>query len=119
MAFRNLRRHDVQASYSLLLAVASIIPCLAGAYLCVRNYQDELGRIVYGAEGRFIPAFIGSLLAAMLLSSVAFSLGWNSAGQRRNDKSRHSWIGFFVGGAILTCSFILVIAFVMLRLQTD
>ena len=44
-------------------------------------------------------------------------LGFNSAGQRRNDKQARSWTGFFVGGAVLTFNLILVIALYMIRLE--
>lgn len=113
----SIRRYDVQATYSVALALAALLPCLAAVGLALRNYQSDLGQIVYGSKGYFLPLFAGSTLISLLLAGVAFVLGWNSAGQRRNDKPRRSWIGFFLGGTVASMDVILLIAFYMLRLE--
>lgn len=117
MGLASLRRYDVQAKYALLLSVASTVPFLAAAALAARNYEPTLGQIVYGSEGNFVPMFLGCVVLSMVPSVVAMILGISSAGQRRNDKPTHSWIGFVVGGSVLTFDLILVIALLMLRLQ--
>ena len=90
---------------------------LTAAALAARNYEPTLGQIVYGSKGNFLPMFLGCVVLSMVPSVVAMILGISSAGQRRNDKPTHSWIGFFVGGSVLTFDLILVIALLMLRLQ--
>lgn len=117
MAFSRLRRFDVQAQYSLVLSIASTLPCIAGLWLVVGNYEPQLQQIVYGANGRFVPAFAGSMLVSSLPAALAFVFGWSSAGQRRNDKPLRSWLGFFLGGAVLTLNSVMVLAFLMLRLK--
>lgn len=117
MAFASLRRYDVQARYALGLAIASIPPFVGAAFLAMRNYEPQLGQIVYGQGGFFLPAFAGCALLSIAPAALGFVLGLNSAGQRRNDNSRRSWIGFFVGGAIVSLDIVLLIAFVMLRLE--
>jgi hypothetical protein len=112
----SLRRYDVQASYGQALALFSVLPLLAGAFLAWRNYHGDVGQIIY--ESRlFLAAFAGSVLVSMAAAALGCVLGFNSAGQRRNDKPRRSWMGFFIGGGVLTFDVILLIAFMMLRLD--
>jgi len=117
MGLDRLRRYDIQAGYACWLAVASIAPFLASLWQIYGRYHPLLGRIIYGSKGSFVLAFIGSTAATFGLSGLAFLLGWNSAGQRRNDHSGQSWLGFFLGGTILTFDLVLIVAFYLLRLE--
>jgi hypothetical protein len=112
-----LRRYDVQATWAIASAAAAAAPFLAAAYLAVSRFDGVLGQIRYGAQGRFVPAFLGCVALSGMLAALGFVLGWNSAGQRRNDKSRRSWTGFFLGGLIATLDLVLMIAFMKLRLE--
>lgn len=118
MALGSLRRFEVQARVSVILAVVSVVPLVIAAALVYRNYHAELRQIIYGAEGRFVPLFLGMVLCSLLPAFLGFVLGWNSAGQRRNDKPMRSWVGFFVGGGVVTLDIVLMWAFYVLRLQT-
>jgi divalent metal cation (Fe/Co/Zn/Cd) transporter len=113
----SLRKLDVQATYSLVLSLASVAPFLAAAFALARNYEPDLRAFVYGAHGKFLIAFLACVGLSALIAAVGFVLGWNSAGQRRNEKSSRSWIGFYVGGLTLTLNIVLLIAFWLLRLQ--
>lgn len=112
----SLRRFDVQAKYAAVLAVVSVLPLLAAIAVALRNYKSDLGRIIYQNSG-YAMALLGCAAAAMGLSAIAVVLGFNSAGQRINEKQNLSWLGFFLGGSVLTLSFIVVIAFWMLRIN--
>jgi len=113
----SLRRYDVQAKYACTLSLLSIAPFICAVAVAYRNYDHDLGQIIYGSKGFLLPAFGGCVLLSMVPGAIGFVLGWSSAGQHRNDKPARSWIGFFVGGAILTFNLILLIAFLMLRLE--
>ena len=117
MDFPKLRRYDVQAGLACWLAVAAVIPFALAAWQISTRYDAVLGRVIYGSQGRFLVAFVSSVLLSLALSSLGFLLGWSSAGQRRNDKSGQSWLGFFVGGTILTFDLVLLVAFYLLRLE--
>lgn len=119
MTFSHLRRFDVQAQYAVILSIVSAIPGLFGFYLVCGRYDGQLRQIIYGAEGRFVLALGACMVASALPAAIAFVLGWSSAGQRRNDRQRRSWFGFFLGGAVLTMDAILMLAFVMLRLEVS
>lgn len=117
MATLNLRRFEVQARLGLYLSLLAALPMLVAAWLVISRFQRDLGQIVYGSGGKFLLAFFGMLLASMLPALIGFGLGLSSAGQRRNDASKQSWLGFFLGGTVLTIDLILVLAFLMLRFK--
>ncbi len=113
----NLRRYDVQARYAFVLVILSLLPCALALWLGWTRFDATLGRIIYGARGRFLPAFMACVLMSIAPAALGFILAISSAGQRRNDQSRRSWFAFFVGGAVLTLDLIVLIAFYMLRLE--
>lgn len=118
MARASMRRFDVQAVYSVLLSLAAWVPLLALMFLLfVRNFRWDEGAIIYNGKN---PVFMILVLAltgvVILLSVTGLSLGFNSAGRRRNDKSTYSWMGFFFGTGAFMLGLISFIAFVMLRM---
>ena len=116
MGLGSLRRFDIQASYAYLLSIFSVIPLVGGAYLAWRNYNQDLAQIFYQSK-TYVAVFAGCVLISMATSGLGCLLGFSSAGQRRNDKPLRSWVGFFVGGGVLTFDVILLIAFLMLRFR--
>lgn len=117
MAIGRLRRYDIQARYACVLSLVSILPFLGAGALAYRNYDHVLGQIIYGSKGLFLSAFVGCSLLSIVPAGLGFLLGWNSASRRRNDRPTWSWVGFFVGGTVVTFDLILLIAFWMLRLS--
>ncbi len=117
MGLSNLRRFDVQARYAAMMSIASVIPLMAAIYLIWRNYNHQLGQIVYGAKGTYIVMLLACVGASSLPGLIGFVLGWSSSGQRRNDQPTKSWIGFILGAGVLTANFIILLAFWMLRLK--
>ena len=116
MARSSLRRYDVQARYGIVLACASVVPCLGAFGMALRNYNSDIGHIVYG-RSMWMIAFIACVGLALLIGGTGCLLGLNSAGQRRNEKQRWSWIAFFLGGSVTTLGIILAIAFFVLRVR--
>ena len=117
MAFGRLRRFDVQANYACVLSLVAIVPSVGAVILMLRNWRLDVRQIIYDPESMYAPALFACLLSSMALAALGFIFGWSSAGQRRNDRPARSWIGFFVGGTILTLNLIQLVAFVMLRLK--
>ena len=118
MEFGRLRRYDVQAKYSLVLSLASILPLVGGSALAIRNFDHDLGQIVHGTVGLFVPAFLACLGLSVLAGAMGSALGMSSAGQRRNDRPAWAWIGFFVGSTVVAANLILLIAYWTLRLTS-
>jgi len=117
--FDRFRRYEIQAVWSVGLALVSLGPTLAAAWLAHRNYNDQLGRIVYGTSGFFLISFAACVVVSLAVAFLGFALGWSSAGQTRNDRSAASWAGFFLGGTALSVNIILMLAFFMLRLRIE
>ncbi len=117
MARASFRRFDVQAKWSLLCSLAAIPPLLAVAFLEYQRFDAEMTMIPYRSAGPRHLAILAGIAAAGLLSLIGIALGLNSAGQRRNDKQKQSWLGFFVGAAALSLTIILFAAFQILGLS--
>jgi len=114
--FDSLRRFDVQARYAAAMALGSILPMVAAVTIVMRNYNGDLRQIVY-RQNTYVVALLACLGVSAFLGIVASILGFNSADQRVNDKPKLSWLGFFLGVGVVTLDVLILVAFVMLRLQ--
>ena len=114
MAKGSLRRFDVQAKWAVWFSLLSIVPFLGALGVAFRNWKGELRLIVYGHPAIMV-SILGGCGLAMLLSFFGVVLGFNSAGQRRNDRQRQSWAGFFLGAVMLALALILLAGFWLLR----
>lgn len=114
MAKGSLRRVDVQARWALWLSIASALPCVVVAALLLRNWNAELQQIIYGNQA-YMLAILGGTGLTLVLSFFGAALGYNSAGQRRNEKQKQSWLGFFLGALMLALGIITFAAFWLLK----
>jgi hypothetical protein len=110
----SLRRFDVQAKLALVLSLVALVFCAGLGFLIFRNWRADTGQIIYNSGGIFAPVFLSLAAASALISVFAAALGFNSAGQRRNERQSSSWIGFFVGMGALTCTVVFLAAYFML-----
>lgn len=110
MAKFSLRRFETQAQVSVLLSLLSFLPLASLTFFIVRRFDFKEFIFYYAGPGR-----MGVLISAactLLLATAGFGLGLNSAGQRRNDKQRLSWLGFFIGAVVLALTVVGVFLFV-------
>lgn len=114
MAKFSLRRYEDQAKISLIASLVSAAAFLALAALVIRAMRGDFGDLQprYGTSVRL--AAFGATAVSLFLSVIGFGLGINSVGQRRNERQTLSWIGFFVGAAVMVLT-IGVFAFFYLR----
>ena len=112
----SLRRYDVQARIALVAAIAAAVLVLALAVLVFRRVDWTNKVIAY--RPNTLRWYLIMLVTGMsiLVSALALGFGLNSAGQRRNDRHRWSWIGFFLGAA---CLCLTILLFVVFRLWGD
>lgn len=116
MASRSIRRFDTQAKVSSVVSLIAMVGVLAMAGLSLRNLDPELRVIRFNPEGFYRPAFLGICAATMFLAVIGLGLGLNSAGQRRNELQKRSWIGFFMGTAAFSMAIVLFWMFHKLKL---
>lgn len=115
MAKANLRQYNAQAKLSMVFAVASFLSLCALVYLLQRRYNFEMKQFIYGTASKYAPAVYLTTAVTMLLAAAAAAIGGNSAGQKRNDKTRLSWTAFFIGAVVLAVTIIAFAMFYMNR----
>lgn len=110
MAKFSLRRYETQAQFGAVLSVVGLVMLIPLAVLVFRNIDLEELAIYYGNPLRQI-LVLGFGGLAFSLGFAASGLGYNSAGQRRNEKPGLSWLSFFLGAVAMCLAIILVFIF--------
>lgn len=110
MAKGSLRRYDTQAKISLYAAMGGFLGMIALSVMLLRNLNWETKLIVYGSK-LYMPLVLMLTAGTLLLAGTAAAMGANSAGQRRNEKSRLSWTAFFIGAVTIALTIILFFGF--------
>jgi hypothetical protein len=99
-----------------VFSVLAALACLVLAVLLVRNWHSGLNQVVF-RKPVFKIVVVGCAGLSMLLAVFGTALGFNSAGQRRNNRQRLSWTGFFLGSGVFTLAVVLFAAFWFLKFQ--
>ena len=108
----SLRRYDTQAQVSVLVSLASVVSLAGVAFVIFQQFRwDEL--VIYYGPNRKLAVMLGTAIT-LLLSAIGLAMGFNSVGQRRNEKQGWSWIGFFIGAGVF-CAAIVIFALFRLR----
>jgi hypothetical protein len=106
----NLRRFEVQAKLSVGASIVGLVMCLLMIPMVFRYLQPGL-MIYYNPESyRMLMILVMGGLAGVF-GCVGFGLGFNSAAQRRNERSSLSWLGFFLGAAAMCIAILLLAIF--------
>jgi hypothetical protein len=108
----SLRRYEDQAWASIVISLASVVTFLALVAMVLRRISFQEIAVFYGPPTR--AGILAATAVTGMLSVIGFGLGLNSAGQRRNDRQRLSWMGFFISSAVLVLT-LGVFAFFYLR----
>lgn len=116
MARGTLRRFDTQAKASWIVSLAAAAGVVLLVFLAGRNLDIELRVIRFSPDSMYQPLYLVICAVTMVLAVVGLVLGFNSAGQRRNEMQARSWLGFFVGTGSFSLAIVLFWAFWKLRL---
>ncbi|NOX58953.1 MAG: hypothetical protein GXP29_08870 [Planctomycetes bacterium] len=111
MAKGSLRRYDVQAKYAFLISLCAVGGVAALTVLIFRNFKQDEMSVVYSRNGLFGPIVVITTALTCLLAATGAAIGLNSAGQKRNELNRRSWMAFFIGTGALSVTLILFVAF--------
>lgn len=111
----NLKAYETQAQLSVIFAIIGGLSALAAAVLVVGAYNQEAGVAFYGSHGRRLPAILAAEFVSLATAVIGCYVGFHSAGQRRNKRSRLSWTGFFGNAAVITFALSIFAFFWMTR----
>jgi len=97
MKLPNFRSFTTQARTSVLLALMAVATVAALGFCAVRGYDRQNNVINFNSNegyGQYRPIMVLALTAlTFVISMGAGALGFNSLGQKRNEKPGLSWIG--------------------------
>ena len=106
MAKVSIRRFDVQAKISLVVSLVALLGVVGLVVLIVRNYQSDMQVVLYKRASMYAPLIYLTTALTLLLAAAGASIGLNSAGQKRNEYTRRSWLAFFIGLATISVTII-------------
>ena len=111
----NLRKFENQAVLSVLAAVAGAFFVLMNAFIVLMRIDWERFAVTYNRKSSFLMVIGGTLVASLGTAVVGMGVGFSSAGQKRNSRSRLSWIGFFISAGVIALALMLGVLFFFAR----
>ena len=112
---RNLKSYENQATFSVILAGVAALGTAIAVYCVLERFDWQVFMLTYDRSGKRLPVLGAALFASLAASVVGFCVGFNSAGQRRNKKSRLSWTGFFLNAALIAIAFMVAVFFYLTK----
>jgi hypothetical protein len=97
-----LNTYEGQAKLSLYLGVLAALAAVAVVGLIARNFDRTMFYVTYDAKGTWLPMMGAGMMGGLIAGTVGFFVALNSAGQRRNTRSKLSWQAFFLNAAVIT-----------------
>jgi len=91
----------------VILGIISIASLIALAAVAFRSVDFSQFVIYYGNKTRELVVYVAGAIT-LILAGTGLGFGFNSAGERRNDKPHLSWLGFFISAGVL-CSTLIVL----------
>ena len=120
MARFSLSRYETQARFGLLIALVALLCLLGqvGVTLNVHKGFEGLDReqwIIRYGHARKLGVYAATAVT-IAAAVIAVGFGYNSAGQRRNDRPGMSWAAFFIGASVVCGA---VIVFMIFRFRGE
>ncbi len=114
MKLPNFRLPETQARASLLFGVVALLALAALAFCVFKGFDPELRVVAYNADegmGRFRKYLVfGGTALTLLVGTTAGLLGFNSLGQKRNNRQAFSWLGMLIGAMAVSLAPVLFFA---------
>jgi hypothetical protein len=93
--------YELQAVSSVILGVVGGLCTLAGLFFVLQKFDFTSLVVIYSPRSMRLPAIAGTLFVGLIAGGVGLLLGFLSAGERLNKRSRLSWTGFFLSAAVV------------------
>lgn len=107
---QKLNTFEKQAVLSVACAAVAGAAFLAQAVGVLWKFNWSEFEIVMRSGGLRFFGIVGATGVGVLASIAGLSMGWMSAGEKRNKRSQLSWAGFFLNAGLATltiCIFVL------------
>lgn len=121
MGLPNFRLYPTQARAGLIIGVAGVLCLGALAYCVFKGFQRENMVIAYnpaGGLGKYRKGAVFLMTASCGFAGLAATiLGYNSLGQKRNNRQSSSWAGLLLGAIVLAVAPVLCYAWMVLSEQ--
>jgi len=114
MKLPNFRLYPVQATASLFIAALGLLCVVALTYFVFHGFDNQDKVVRYDPEGSLgayrRPLVYGATAIALAIGGAAGLLGFNSLGQKRNDRQGRSWLGMSLGALVVAIAPVLFYA---------
>lgn len=114
MKLPNFRLYDTQAKAALIFGIVGIFCIAALTVFVFRNFSWAEKEIYYNSKqgfGKYRPYLVqGTTAISVVIGFAAGMLGFNSLGQKRNNKQSFSWMGLLMGTLSVSLAVILLYA---------
>jgi hypothetical protein len=101
VAFK-LNSYEGQAVMSVALAGVGVLAAVGVCFIVFTRFDPSTFFVSYSPKSMFLPVLAVGLLAGLAAGTIGFFVALNSAGQKRNTKSKLAWQGFFLNALVLT-----------------
>lgn len=115
MARKKVNPHELQAKWSLWLAIAAGVSTLLLILGVLRRFSFAEFAAYYVEGSPRLYAIIATTLFSLAASGVGFFVALNSAGQRRNALSGLAWKTFFAHALIIGVTLCVAVVFFFAR----
>jgi hypothetical protein len=115
----NFRLYDTQAVFSALLGVVAVLFVILLAFVVARNFDPHAKVIWFNPKQKIRePIIFAASGGAALCGVISAIMGFNSLGQKRNNRQGMSWLGLALGALSLVLAVIGLVAWQKLKLSS-
>lgn len=118
MKMPNFRLYDTQALFSAILGAIALAFVIAMLIVVSRNFDPHQKVIWFNPKSRYRePIIFAATGGAILFGIISGSMGFNSLGQKRNNRQGMSWLGMALGAVSMVLAVIGLVAWQKLKLS--
>ena len=122
MKMPNFRLYDTQATFGATLGVLGLLSIFVLCVLVFKNFDAQQKVIWFNPASKGLsrfrePAVLTVAAGTVLIGGVAGILGFNSLGQKRNNRQGMSWLGLALGALSIVLAALALMAWNRMRIS--